>query len=199
MEHAVILFGHPDPSSFNGRLAQHYAKGHRAAGGTNERIDLAELHFDPVLRKGYREPQKLEPDLAKVRDAIERANRVVWVFPVWWQSPPAFVRAVVERVFLPGWAFRFESGRSLPKGLLAGRSCRVITTMDTPRWWYTLVTHRALHRSFGSATLAFSGLSPVSFTTVHGAHQLREPAREAWCGRVSGLGAGDAMSARRRG
>ncbi|MBS2017662.1 MAG: NAD(P)H-dependent oxidoreductase [Deltaproteobacteria bacterium] len=192
MQHALLLFGHPETDSFNGRLAARYVAGYRAAGGTIDRIDLAELDFDPLLRSGYRVAQPLEPDLERLRSAIERADRLVWVFPTWWAAPPALVRAVVERVFVPGWAFRYEEGRALPRGLLAGRSARVIVTMDSPGWWYTAMNHRAVHRSFGTATLSFCGLAPVEFTTIHGVREMTEARREAWCERVSAQAAVDA-------
>ncbi len=191
MSRALLLYGHADQSTFNHRLAESYRRGFTSAGGEVERIDLAELAFDPVLRGGYRAPPPLEPDLARARDAIERADRVVWVFPTHWASPPAVVRSFVDRVFLPGWAFRYEGG-ALPKGLLAGRAARVITTMDSPWWWYTLVLHRPIHRAFGGATLSFCGLSPVRFTTLHGVREMGEAARDAWCERVAAVASADA-------
>ncbi len=192
MQRALLLFGHPESDSFNGQLAAHYCAGYRDAGGAIERIDLAELEFDPVLRAGYRTSQPLEPDLERLRAAIERADRLVWVFPTWWAAPPAFVRAIVERVFVPGWAFRYEPGRALPRGLLAGRSARVIVTMDSPGWWYTGVNHRTIHRSFGTATLSFCGLAPVEFTAIHGVREMAPARRAKWCARVATLAAGDA-------
>ncbi len=194
MQRALLLFGHPEADSFNGRLATRYCEGYREAGGTIDRIDLADLAFDPVLRAGYRTSQSLEPDLERLRAAIERASHLVWVFPTWWAAPPAFVRAVVERVFVPGWAFRYEPGRALPRGLLAGRSARVIVTMDSPGWWYTAVNHRTIHRSFGTATLSFCGVAPVEFTTIHHVREMAAARRDAWCDRVSALAVADARA-----
>jgi putative NADPH-quinone reductase len=199
MRRAIVLFGHADESSFNDCLARAYAEGFSAAGGHVDRIDLATLRFNPVLRHGYRVPQPLEPDLADARDRIEAADHLVWVFPTYWASPPAVVRGFVDRVFLPGWAFAFGPESSLPKGLLAGRSARVITTMDTPGWWYTAVTHRCLHRSFGTATLSFCGLAPLSFTSLHALRELGEAERARMVEDVSRLGERDARARRKRG
>ncbi|MBL9025619.1 MAG: NAD(P)H-dependent oxidoreductase [Myxococcales bacterium] len=198
MKRALLLFGHPDQDTFNHRLAAGYASGFRAGGGGVERIDLASLSFDPILHHGYRVPQPLEPDLVRAREAIEAADHLVWVFPTYWASPPALVRGFVDRLFLPGWAFSFGPESSLPKGLLAGRSARVITTMDTPGWWYTAVSHRCLHRSFGSATLAFCGLSPVAFTAFHGVRDLGEAGRARAASRAQQLGRRDARASGRR-
>lgn len=199
MKRALLLFGHADEDTFNHRLAAGYGDGFRAAGGIVDRIDLASLRFDPVLHHGYRIPQPLEPDLRSARDAIEAADHLVWVFPTYWASPPAVVRGFVDRLFLPGWAFKFEAGSALPKGLLAGRSTRVITTMDTPGWWYTGVTHRCLHRSFGTATLSFCGLAPVRFSSIHGVREMNAAERARQIEEVRRLGRRDALARVRAG
>ncbi len=193
---ALLLFGHADHDSdsptLNQRLARAYVSGYEANGGQVERIDIASLTFDPVLRTGFRQTQPLEPDLVRVKEAVERASHVVWVFPMYWAAPPAIVRGLFDRLFLPGWAFRYEGGNPLPKGLLAGRSARVILTMDSPWFWYTLVNHRAVHRSFGGASLKFCGFAPVSFTTVHDVRSLSASARDRWCDKVVKVGGADA-------
>lgn len=192
MTSALLLFGHADrETTFNHRLADSYERGFRAEGGSVERVVLSELQFDPVLRHGYRLDQPLEPDLQRVRRAIERADHLAWFFPTYWASPPAVVRGLVDRLFLPGWAFRFEPGSAMPKGLLRGRSARVVTTMDSPGLWYTAVNHRCLHRSFGSATLSFCGLAPLRFTAIHSARELDEAGRARWCAKVEGFGRRD--------
>jgi NAD(P)H dehydrogenase (quinone) len=183
MNRALLIFGHADTDTFNDRLARAYAGGYAEGGGAAERLDLAALRFDPVLRTGHRAEQALEPDLLRARAAIERADHLVWVFPTYWASQPAVVRGFVDRVFLPGWAFRYE-GAALPTGLLRGRSSRVISTMDSPWWWYALALQRPTHRAFGAATLSFCGLDPVRFTTVHKVRELDEAARARWCARV---------------
>ena len=150
-----------------------------------------------VLRHGYRAEQPLEPDLRAAQAAIERADHLVWVFPTYWAAPPAVVRGFVDRVFLPGWAFRFE-GHALPTGLLAGRGSRVVTTMDSPGWWYRLGLRRTLHASFARGTLAFCGLAPVDVTTIHRVRELDGTARDRWLARVGALAARDARRGSRR-
>ncbi len=161
MPNALVLLGHADASSFNAALAEAYTDAFRATGGTATLVRLADLAFDPVLRHGHHEPQPLEPDLT------------------YWASPPAIVRAVVDRLFLPGWAFRYEKGKQLPLGLLAGRSARVVTTMDSPGFWYALSHNRAIHGAFVSGTLRFVGLAPVRTRTIYRLRDLDRPAREA--------------------
>lgn len=194
---ALVLLAHPDPRSLNAKLATAYAHGWSASGGDARVVDLTRLDFDLVLRGGHSEAQALEPDLVDLRAAFEGAAHVAWFFPVYWGAPPAVVRAVVDRLFLPGWAFQYR-GHALPDGLLRGRSSRVVATMDSPGWWYALMHRWSLHAVMGTATLRFCGFSPVDFTMVHTVRKLDAEARGAWIARVAELGRADAGGAARR-
>lgn len=185
MPNVLVLLGHPDPQSFNGALADAYAAAASEAGASVQLLRLVDLDFDPILRMGFRGSQPLEPDLERARRAIEAADHVVWVFPTWWASPPALVRGFVDRVFLPGWAFRYHEGAIVQEKLLRGRSARVVTTMDAPRFWYVLAYRSALHRAFVTATLDYCGFSPVATSTVYSVRNLDASAREKAIARVA--------------
>lgn len=178
MSKLLLIVGHADPESFTQALARRYEREASAAGAETEWLELSTLHFDPVLRSGRNGEQPLEPDLVRAQALISRADHVAWFFPTWWAAPPALVKGFVDRAFLPGFAYRYETGRALQQKLLRGRSARLITTMDAPWWWYALFYRSALHHSFVRATLSFVGFAPVHTTT---AYSLRNasPARRA--------------------
>lgn len=182
----LVLDAHPDAGSFNAAMAEAYARGAGA-----RRLALRDLAFDPVLRGGFRRGQALEPDLLAARAAIEAAAHVVIVTPVWWGSLPALLKGFIDRVFLPGWAFA-HSDRGLPDGLLAGRTARVISTMDSPWWWYWLKHGRAAHRSLVQATLHYVGIGRVAETTIYRLRHLTQPQRAGWLARADADGRADA-------
>lgn len=177
MTDILILQGHPDPKSFVAALVSAYAEGAVAAGASVRTIALVDLAFDPILRMGHHAPQRLEPDLEDAFAAIRAARHVVFAFPTWWAGPPALVKGFIDRVFLPGTTFRFDNGSALPTGLLAGRSARLLTTMDSPSVWYWWKHGRSLHRSFIDATLDFVGFAPIATRTVYSVRSLGEKAR----------------------
>jgi putative NADPH-quinone reductase len=187
----VVIQGHPARGSFGEGLAEAYARGARGAGAQVEQVALGELDFDPVLRGGFGGEQELEPDLVAAREAIERADHVVFEFPVWWGTLPALLKGFIDRVFLPGWAFQ-NTGKALPEGLLAGRTARVLATMDSPRIWYALKHRRAAHRALTHATLNYVGISKVWETTAYSVRGLDAAGRQAWIERAAALGARDA-------
>lgn len=187
MAKILMIEGHPDPESFGAALAQAFAEGARAGGAEVTHLALGALDFDPVLRVGHRAEQTLEPDLLAARVAIEAADHLVFEFPVWWGTLPALLKGFVDRVFLPGWAFR-NTGRALPEGLLAGRSAGVLATMDSPWWWYRLKHGRAAHRGLIDATLNYVGIGKVWQRTVYQVRTLDAAGREAWLGKMRAHG-----------
>ena len=128
----VVLLGHPDARSFCGALAERYTEAARDAGHSVHLFRLGELDFDPVLRQGYRLHQPLEPDLQRIADSIRAADHLVLVYPVWWGGMPALLKGLIDRIFLPGFAFRYREGFALWDKLLGQASAHVIQTLDTP-------------------------------------------------------------------
>ncbi|MDB4985934.1 MAG: putative dehydrogenase [Myxococcaceae bacterium] len=196
MSKLLVIVGHANRASFTQALALRYEQAASAAGAATELLQLDTLQFDPVLQGGAGE-QALEPDLLRAQAAIERAHHVAWFFPTWWAGPPALVKGFVDRAFLPGFAYRYESGRALQHKLLRGRSARLVTSMDAPWWWYALFYRSALHRSFVHATLGFVGFAPVYTTTAYGLRNASAAQRERILQRVGRAGASDAAFVRR--
>ncbi len=196
-ETATLLTASPLADSFNNALAAGWRRGAEAAGARVLAFDVSQLRIDPVLRDGHRSDVDDEDDLAAVRAAVTASVHVTWVFPLWWVGLPAALKALVDRLFLPGWAFRYD-GAALPTGLLAGRSSRYITTMDSPSWWYRLANHDALAGSFGRGTLRFVGFAPVTRSLVFNTRKLDEAARARAVVRAEADGADDIARCRRR-
>lgn len=178
-----MIDGHPEPDGLIAELGHSYEVAARG-GAEVERINVRELSFELVLRRHHAE-RPLEPDLLFARDAILRAQHVVWLFPDWWSGTPALLKGFCERVLTSGFAFRYRGRNQLPERLLVGRSARAIATMDSPGYWYRFVQGRPLHRSFMSQTLGFCGFSPLAMSTVHEARFLSARERSAALARVA--------------
>jgi putative NADPH-quinone reductase len=164
MTRILVIHGHPSEEGFTARLAQTYIDGAMDGGHEVEALWLGRLSFDPILRQGYRSAQTLEPDLQKAQERLLWAEHLVFVFPVWWGGWPALLKGFVDRVFLPGFAFRYREGGTLWDRLLKGRSARLIVTSDAPVLWDRLVNRHAAVHQMRQSTLRFCGVRPVSVT-----------------------------------
>jgi len=174
----LIILGHPDSDSFCMALADSYEKGALEKGGDVARLNLGELKFDPILRNGFNKKQLLEPDLIEAQRLIKWANHIVFVFPVWWSSPPAILKGFIDRVFLPGFAFKYRENSPNWDKLLIGRSARLLMTSDAPvMWLYLAYFHPALNM-MKKATLEFCGVSPVTVTSFGSIKSANDKKRE---------------------
>jgi len=184
----LVILGHPDSDRFCGTVASSYMEGARQAGNEVRQVSVGDLSFDPVLHKGYARVQELEPDLVVAQEAIAWAQHIVFVYPTWWGGPPALLKGFVDRVFLPGFAFRYREGSRFWDRLLTGRSAHLLVTMDTPPWYYRLVYRMPGHNLMKRTILEFCGIKPVavnSFGPVKGSSQQQ---REKWLGKAMDYG-----------
>ncbi len=132
----LLLLGHPDKSGMCGSIADTYESAARAAGYTVDRLNIGDMQFDPILHRGYRERQELEPDLVKFQELITAADHFVIVYPVWWVGMPAILKGLFDRAWLPGSAFRYmrtkTGGRSIFwHRLFRGKTARIFMTSGT--------------------------------------------------------------------
>ncbi|NTU98375.1 MAG: NAD(P)H-dependent oxidoreductase [Chlorobiaceae bacterium] len=185
----LIILGHPDSESFCGAIASAYESGAKVSGRQVKRIDLGRLRFDPVLHKGYREIQPLEPDLLEAKEAVVQADHIVFAYPVWWGAPPALLKGFFDRLFLPGFAFRFDGAKSVSwQRLLSNRSARLLVTMDTPPWYYRLVYRMPGHNQMKRTILNFCGIHPVRISEFGPIRTSNTGQRRKWLDEASALG-----------
>jgi NAD(P)H dehydrogenase (quinone) len=155
-----ILLGHPDKDTLNGALADEYERGAKELQCEVRRMNLGEIQFDPILHKGYKEIQKLEPDLEIFKENVRWADHFVVFYPSWWSTMPALLKGLFDRVWLPGFAYNFIEGGYMWKRLMKGKSASMIVTSDTApliQWLIFGDTTNELKKGI----LWFSGFGPI--------------------------------------
>ncbi len=157
----AVIVGHPAADSWCGALADSYAAAARAGGHEVRMVHLAQLDFDPSLHEGYRQIQALEPDLLAAQATVAWAEHVVIAYPIWWGSVPALLKGFLDRILLPGFAFKYRPGKAFPEQLLRGRSAQLLVSMDTPPWYFRWVYRMPGIVQLKKTTLEFCGIAPV--------------------------------------
>ncbi len=193
MKNILIINAHPDAESFGNAIADAYEKGVKKMGAKSQRLNLRELNFSLNLEYGYRKRTDLEPDLIKAQDAISFANHLVFIYPTWWGTFPAILKGFIDRTFLPGFAFKYREDSSLPRKLLKGKSARLITTMDTPAWFYRIFYYNVGHRAMKKSTLGFTGIKPVKITSFQPIKDSTPKKRKNWLQNLQKIGQRDAI------
>jgi 1,4-dihydroxy-2-naphthoate polyprenyltransferase len=183
----LVILGHPRRPSLCAALAEAYAQGAAAAGMDVCALDLGALQFDPDVHVSSPLDQPLEPDLEQARQLIDWANHLVFVFPGWWGVGPARLKGFLDRVLLPGFAFREQRNGGF-EGLLGGRTAHIITTHDMPPWVYRLFYRANGHQALKRSTLGFCGIRTTRILTFGPVKDSDDAEREGWLERARSLG-----------
>ncbi len=183
----LVLLGHPRLQSLCGALAKAYQDGAAHAGAEVRSIALEGLSFDPVTPP-YGADKALEPDLQHLQQAILWADHMALVYPNWWGGAPGPFKSALERVLLPGFAFKYHESGSGWDRLLTGRSGDLLVTMDTPPFIYRWMFGAAGDQVMSKRTLDFCGIKPVQVTHFGPVRSSSEAVRASWLTKARKLG-----------
>ncbi len=189
MKKILLILGHPNKDTYCGALLRQYKRGAMSSGAEVRELIIADLKFDPILYRGYLEVQELEPDLVEAQKLICWADHLVFVYPLWWSTMPAILKGFIDRVFLPGFAFKYRENSQLWDRLLKGKSARVVITMDAPTPYNYWINGNAGIKTMKTGILGFCGFKPVRITTIGGIEHADESKLEKWLAKLERLGA----------
>lgn len=188
MRKIAIINGHPNKDSFNFGIAEAYRSGAIEAGAEVKEIVIRDLHFNPNLQFGYQKRMELEPDLVKAWEVIQWADHLVWIHPVWWGGFPALMKGFIDRLFLPGMAYKYRENSVWWDKLLKGKTAHIITTLDQPGWYYRLFFGRPSVNQLKKSILEYCGVKPVKLTYIGIIRNSKDEQRSQWLKKVKELG-----------
>ena len=134
----LIIYAHPEPTSFTAALKDTAVQALKGAGHSVEVSNLYGEGFNPVAgrhdftsvadtqRFHYQSEQLhasktagFSPDLVREQERLQRADFVIMIFPIWWGGMPAIMKGWFDRVCAYGVAY--ADGRRFDKGFYLGR------------------------------------------------------------------------------
>jgi NAD(P)H dehydrogenase (quinone) len=134
----LIVYAHPESTSFTAALKDAAVRALSAAGHQVEVSDLYAERFNPVAGRHdfthaadparfHYQSEQLEAsrtgsfaaDLVREQDRLMRADLLVFVFPVWWGGLPAILKGWFDRVCAYGVAY--ADGKRFERGYFVGR------------------------------------------------------------------------------
>ena len=188
MARIALVLAHPDPAPERlcRALADSYEGAAVRAGHEVRRIDLAALDFPLLRSQREQESGPLPAALAPAQGAVQWAEHLVLVFPLWLGGMPALLKGFLEQVLRPGFAYRFE-GRGWTRGL-KGKSARIVVTMGMPAFAYRLFFGAFALRGLKRSILGFCGVSPIRTTLLGGVATASPAKRQGWLRRMAELG-----------
>jgi NAD(P)H dehydrogenase (quinone) len=145
----LIVYAHPEPKSFNGAMKDVAVETLRSAGHEVVVSDLYTMRFNPVVGPEDFSNERADPEFFSVQkeqtkayetgtltydivaemDKLERADLVIFQFPIWWFGMPAILKGWADRIFARGFAYL--PGRKYETGMFRGKIAMVAATTGT--------------------------------------------------------------------
>ncbi|MET3319561.1 UNVERIFIED_ORG: NAD(P)H dehydrogenase (quinone) [Peribacillus simplex] len=163
----LVIYTYPNHKSLSYAFLQKIIKGSNENPNIKELqvLDLYEEGFNPLLvfnEHKRRRDMHRDPHLEKYRNQITWADKIVFVYPIWWGRPPAMLLGYIDQLFAANFAYRDKKGL-LPEGLLKGKSVVCVSTMKGPTKYPLLWLNNAHKILMKKALFNFVGIKKVKF------------------------------------
>jgi NAD(P)H dehydrogenase (quinone) len=163
----LIIFTHPNHQSLCYAFLQKVLQGSSENPNITDVkvLDLYKEEFNPVLifnKQKKRRDMHLDPQLKKYREQITWAEKIVFIYPIWWGRPPAMLLGYIDQLFASNFAYK-DKGGFLPEGLLKGKSAVCISTMMGPKYYPLVWLNNAPKILMKRALLNYVGIKKVKF------------------------------------
>ena len=156
----LIVYAHPNSGSLNHFFKQTVLESLQESGEEIAVRDLNEINFNPVLSLEDMNGQRMgtvADDVKTEQDFITWADRIIFIYPIWWTGMPAIMKGYIDRVFSYGFAYRYDQG--IQKGLLTGKKTIIINSHGKSNAEYEAMgMDKALILTSDTGIFTYSGL-----------------------------------------
>jgi len=167
----LVVVSHPDRKSVTHSAARVVADAITAAGGDVELADLAAEGFDPRFTNAdldlYRGKGEVPDDIVGEQKRIDRADRLILVFPMYWWSMPAMLKGWIDRVFVGGWAYDTASASGVTGMLQRLTIDLLIVAGDDEESFRRHGIPQAIHTQIERGVIEYCGARHGSTTYIY--------------------------------
>ncbi|MED3789361.1 NAD(P)H-dependent oxidoreductase [Peribacillus frigoritolerans] len=163
----LVIYTYPNHKSLSHAFLEEVVKGSKENPNIKglQVLDLYEEGFNPLLEFNEhkrRRDMHRDPQFEKYRNQIVWADKIVFVYPIWWGRPPAMLMGYIDQLFSANFAYRDKKGL-FPEGLLKGKSVVCVSTMKGPAKYPLLWLNDAHKILMRRALFNFVGIKKVKF------------------------------------
>jgi putative NADPH-quinone reductase len=189
----LIVFDHPYKKSYCSAILESVKKGLKQAGHQIDLIDLVEDGFDPVMHEqdleayviALNNPEKanklLSPQVKEYKERLNKAQHIIFIFPIWWALMPALTKGFIDKLIFPGFAYEFnKKGTRLIGKLKNLQAVTMITTMNTPRFIYSTLMGNAIKKALLFNTFWNLGIKKRKWISLNMVKFVSQEKRVKW-------------------
>jgi len=139
---ALIIYAHPEAQGFSSKTLEEVQNILQSKQINFETLDLYKMGYDPVLKLeelytvGKRD---ISPENQVIQDKIKESDRLIFIYPVWWGGMPAILKGFMDRVFTPGFAYKYRKDKfikSIPDKLFNDKKIAIFISSGAPAIMY---------------------------------------------------------------
>jgi NAD(P)H dehydrogenase (quinone) len=123
--HVFIVYAHPSEDSFTRAARDEFIRGLESVGHTFEISDLYNMKFKTDISEqeyyreaNYRQDLPITDDVRDEQGKINRADAIVFIYPVFWTEAPAKLVGWFDRVWTYGFAYGERTMKKLSKAIV---------------------------------------------------------------------------------
>lgn len=182
----LVIYAHPNPQSFNHAIFEKVTSTLKSRESEFRIIDLYSENFNVTLNaKDFETLQKgkMPEDVQRYQQDIVWADKLIFIFPVWWWSYPAILKGFIDRVFLHGFAYTFDKNGL--KKLLKNEKALIFMTTGGPKEEYEKNNVvQILQRPLSQGILSFCGIENSEFHIFYAVPSSTEEQRKSYLDEV---------------
>jgi putative NADPH-quinone reductase len=197
MSHVMLLLAHPRPGSYCHALAERIGERLLDQGHEVRSHDLYAERFDPILTSCEAHTsgrdvesmlaQEEDPLIALHREELRQAEGLVVVHPNWWGMPPAILTGWIDRVVVPGVAYRLADATGHPEPLAPIARLVVVNTSDTTDEREETLYGDPLASIWGRCVAPYLGSPQVTRRVLRPVTDATDEQRTAWIDEIGAL------------
>jgi len=160
----LIIYSHPNKEGHSGEILNQTISLLDRRKQKYIIFDLYEMNYDPILHQNEHYTSgndEISEENKRIQKLIKDSDKFVFIYPTWWNNMPAVLKGFVDRVFVSGFAFRFE-GKILQK-LLSGKAV-VFSTTGGPRFFSKFFARDRALKLLIKDVLGFCGIKAKGFS-----------------------------------
>ncbi len=199
MSTVMLLLAHPRATSYCHAIAERIGESLLNLGHEVRSHDLYAELFDPVLtaEESHTSGGAIESVLARENDPLVALHReelrvadgLVAVHPNWWGMPPAILTGWINRVVVPGVAYRLAEATGHPEPLAPITELLVVNTSDTTDERERDLYKDPLESIWGRCVAPYLGGPRVTRRVLRPVGDSTAEQRTAWLDEVDALAA----------
>lgn len=166
MSKLLIIYTHPNHEGNHGYLLKEIEEELNKRNFKDYKIiDLYKEKYNPVLKDEElysMNKRELSEENQKYQKLIKEANKLIFIYPTWWQNLPAILKGFIDRVFVGGFAFRYRLGVPMP--LLRGKKAAIFTASGGPHLYNKFIIRHQPIKLLSKDVLFLSGIKSKGFT-----------------------------------